>query len=156
MKNGNNVVALIPEWEFEKLNLKAFRFKVSNGYLINPKDLTSTNPGMFSIEVFKMGGIVLSEADAIQLRNSEITKPLFTPPVVEEVIVEDNEDTEDIEDTELPQEPEYIKDSEGIQVITDSNDNTILEVESEDKVTDEVQDKELDNEIITIKEEEEV
>lgn len=156
MKNGNNVVALIPEWEFEKLNLKAFRFKVSNGYLINPKDLTSTNPGMFSIEVFKMGGIVLPEADAIQLRNSEIIKPLFTPPIVEEVIVEDNEDTEDIEDTELPQEPEYIKDSEGIQVITDSNDNTILEVESEDKVTDEVQDKELDNEIITIKEEEEV
>lgn len=156
MKNGNNVVALIPEWEFEKLNLKAFRFKVSNGYLINPKDLTSTNPGMFSIEVFKMGGIVLPEADAIQLRNSEIIKPLFTPPKVEEVIVEDNEDTEDIEDTELPQEPEYIKDSEGIQVITDSNDNTILEVESEDKVTDELQDEELDNEIITIKEEEEV
>lgn len=156
MKNGNNVVALIPEWEFEKLNLKAFRFKVSNGYLINPKDLTSTNPGMFSIEVFKMGGIVLSEADAIQLRNSEIIKPLFTPPEVEEVIVEDNEDTEDIEDTELPQESEYIKDSEGIQVITDSNDNTILEVENEDKVTDEVQDEELDNEIITIKEEEEV
>lgn len=156
MKNGNNVVALIPKWEFEKLNLKAVRFKVSNGYLINPKDLTSTNPGMFSIEVFKMGGIVLPEADAIQLRNSEIIKPLFTPPEVEEVIVEDNKDTEDIEDTELPQESEYIKDSEGIQVITDSNDNTILEVENEDKVTDEVQDEELDNEIITIKEEEEV
>lgn len=64
MRKVNNVVALIPEWEYDKLNLKAFRNKIGNGYIVNPKDLKSSSDEFFSLEVFKMGGMVLSMVEA--------------------------------------------------------------------------------------------
>lgn len=64
MRKVNNVVALIPEQEYNKLNLKAHRLKISNGYIINPKDLCENNTEYFSIEVFKIGGMVMSMVEA--------------------------------------------------------------------------------------------
>lgn len=105
-RSVNNVVALIPEWEYHKLNLNAYRLKISNGYIINPKDLSGISELPFSIEVFKMGGMVMTMQEAENLKRSNITTPIFNKPIIQPIEVEESPEDipTEIEEDELPLE----------------------------------------------------
>ena len=110
-KNVNNLVALIPEWEFEKLNIKAQRIKVGNGVLINPKDLPYVQESLFSLEVFKLGGIPLTMSDATQIIKGRKEPIIFKKqdlPYIPEI-------PEEEEEIEIPKEDQELEDTEGIE-----------------------------------------
>ena len=110
-KNVNNLVALIPEWEFEKLNLKAQRIKVGNGVLINPKDLPYVQESLFSLEVFKLGGIPLTMSDATQIIKGRKEPIIFKKqdlPYIPEI-------PEEEEKIEIPEEDQELEDTEGTE-----------------------------------------
>lgn len=110
-KNVNNLVALIPEWEFEKLNLKAQRIKVGNGVLINPKDLPYVQESLFSLEVFKLGGIPLTMSDATQIIKGRKEPIIFKKqdlPYIPEI-------PEEEEEIEIPKEDQELEDKEGTE-----------------------------------------
>ena len=110
-KNVNNLVALIPEWEFEKLNIKAQRIKVGNGVLINPKDLPYVQESLFSLEVFKLGGIPLTMSDATQIIKGRKEPIIFKKqdlPYIPEI-------PEEEEEIEIPKEDQELEDTEGTE-----------------------------------------
>lgn len=110
-KNVNNLVALIPEWEFEKLNLKAQRIKVGNGVIINPKDLPYVQESLFSLEVFKLGGIPLTMSDATQIIKGRKEPIIFKKqdlPYIPEI-------PEEEEEIEIPKEDQELEDTEGTE-----------------------------------------
>ena len=110
-KNVNNLVALIPEWEFEKLNIKAQRIKVGNGVLINPKDLPYVQESLFSLEVFKLGGIPLTMSDATQIIKGGKEPIIFKKqdlPYIPEI-------PEEEEEIEIPEENLEVEDVEGTE-----------------------------------------
>ena len=111
-KNVNNLVALIPEWEFEKLNIKAQRIKVGNGVLINPKDLPYVQESLFSLEVFKLGGIPLTMGDATQIIKGRKEPIIFKKqdlPYIPEIPEEEEEEIE------IPEENLEVEDTEGTE-----------------------------------------
>lgn len=110
-KNVNNLVALIPEWEFEKLNIKAQRIKIGNGVLINPKDLPYVQESLFSLEVFKLGGIPLTMSDATQIIKGRKEPIIFKKqdlPYIPEI-------PEEEEEIEIPKEDQELEDTEGAE-----------------------------------------
>ena len=113
IRSVNNLVALIPEWEFEKLNIQAHRVRVGNGVLINPKDLKFSQGGLFSLEVLKMGGVVLTMNDATQIVSGKMQPIIFEEnkeniTVIENPIIEEKSNDEitgiDNNHTEEPKE----------------------------------------------------
>lgn len=98
----NNVVALIPEWEFEKLGITSYRRHIGNGYLISPKDMPSIANNSFSLEVFKLGGILMPMIEAEEYIKSKKAPFMFTPPVIEVIPEPVTPEEEVIEEEELP------------------------------------------------------
>lgn len=149
MRNINNVVALIPEWEFQKLNISVPRRKVGNGYIINSKDLPNSVYKSFSLEVFKMGGLVMPMSEAEDYIRGNKIPFMFETPKIEEEITKDN-DTEEytiedpkevsLDDIEEEVIEEYIIDG-------DTQEEELLELETlEEPIKEE-------NEVLTNKEE---
>ena len=133
MRNINDVVALIPEWEFEKLNISAPRRKIGNGYIINSKDLNGQLQHSFSLEIFKMGGIVIPMTEAEEYVRGRREPFMFETPKIEEEITKGN----DIEEEVIE---EYIIDG-------DTQEEELLELETlEEPVKEE-------NEVLTKEEE---
>lgn len=105
MRNINNVVALIPEWEFQKLNISVPRRKVGNGYIINSKDLPNSVYKSFSLEVFKMGGLVMPMSEAEDYIRGNKIPFMFETPKIEEEITKGNDIEEELLELETLEEP---------------------------------------------------
>ena len=67
MRNVNNMLGLIPEWEVEKHGLNTHRRKVGNGYILDSKDLSNIDGEFFSVKVMNLGGIPISNSEARRL-----------------------------------------------------------------------------------------
>ena len=96
-RSVNNVVAIIPEWEFEKLNLKAVRRKVGNGYIVQPKDLDNYNSSsIFSMKVIELGGIPITMQEATRMIKGSLSPIIFTRKEDSDNIEEIKEDKQEI------------------------------------------------------------
>ena len=151
-RNINNLVAIIPEWEFEKLNISAPRRKIGNGYIINSKDLNGQLQHSFSLEIFKMGGIVIPMTEAEEYVRGRREPFMFETPKIEEEITKGN----DIEEYTIENPKEVSLDDIEEEVIEeytidgDTQEEELLELETlEEPIKEE-------NEVLTNKEEEEV
>ena len=96
-RSVNNVVAIIPEWEFEKLNLKAVRRKIGNGYIVQPKDLDSyKSSSIFSVKVIELGGVPITMQEATRMIKGSLNPIVFTKEESTEIIEEIKEGKQEI------------------------------------------------------------
>ena len=96
-RSVNNVVAIIPEWEFEKLNLKTVRRKIGNGYIVQPKDLDSyKSSSIFSVKVIELGGVPITMQEATRMIKGSLSPIVFTKEESTEIIEEIKEGKQEI------------------------------------------------------------
>lgn len=148
-RNINNLVAIIPEWEFNKLNIKAYRRRLGNGVIINSKDLPNSTDESFSMVIFKMGGIIMPMSEAEEYVRGRREPFMFETPKIEEEITKGN----DIEEYTIENPKEVSLDDIEEEVIEeyiidgDTQEEELLELETlEEPIKEE-------NEVLTNKEE---
>ena len=175
-RNINNLVAIIPEWEFNKLNIKAYRRRLGNGVIINSKDLPNSTDKSFSMVIFKMGGIIMpmSEAERYIITkeapiifkepNSIMEDPIIEKEIPEELSLKEEDEVtpeEDIKDEELITEIETtnelstkVTEEETVDEDNESFINTLTtEVEQKDdsfnnsKIEETIKEKEVAEEV---------
>ena len=165
-RNINNLVALIPEWEFNQLNIKAYRRRLGNGVIINSKDLPNSTDKSFSMEIFKMGGIIMPMSEAERYIMTKEAPIIFKEPnsIMEELSLKEEgvvTPEGDIKDGELITKIETtnksstkVTEEETVDEDNESFINTLTtEVEQEDgsfnnsEIEETIKEKEVEEEV---------
>lgn len=165
-RNINNLVALIPEWEFNQLNIKAYRRRLGNGVIINSKDLPNSTDKSFSMEIFKMGGIIMPMSEAERYIMTKEAPIIFKEPnsIMEELSLKEEDgvtpeggikDGELITKKETINEPSTkVTEEETVDEDNESFINTLTtEVEQEDgsfnnsEIEETIKEKEVEEEV---------